>query len=523
MRMATYDEFYGSDAVSKGTLLYCNMGLHPVDVHALGNPKTHDLLQPHQQQLYLALLTLPRVLHLLERAAVDKRPVHVLDVGCGTGASLFLVQQILAARTTAPIVVAGIDKSAAACKQHKRLFHGDKRQLHYDMETQRMTAFSRHRFDLVIGVQSFQEMTAAPDAAIAELERVLKPAGLVVLADFHVKGNAFAKDFLGLLRQHSRFDLHFEQDVSHASTLGAKLSSVKTHELLEDEAPELQAPLAELLTLKKTRRYESIRLGQLQVGIFGFHSLHDDQVADDAHDVTHDDDEHDMDDDIDDIDDSMNPSFYDYKQVYPELSLLQDATAIIRQEAQAAQLVASWPNWPEDHYVGDAGEWKVFPLCYTFPAWDASKTVWVEATCVQCPETVALLRQLPGLRTALFSNLGPTTTLGAHRGWADLANDILRCHLGLVVPTLPDEECCCVVVAGQARPHREGGLLVFDDSKLHSAYNVHPTETRLVLIVDMYRPEDLPRGMAVGGHTDELDRFIAQYNASLQGEGEDDE
>ena len=39
------------------------------------------------------------------------------------------------------------------------------------------------------------------------------------------------------------------------------------------------------------------------------------------------------------------------------------------------------------------------------------------------------------MRTALFSRLEPNTTLGAHTGWADLANHVLRLHIPLVVPT----------------------------------------------------------------------------------------
>ncbi|ETV68905.1 hypothetical protein H257_15252 [Aphanomyces astaci] len=72
-----------------------------------------------------------------------------------------------------------------------------------------------------------------------------------------------------------------------------------------------------------------------------------------------------------------------------------------------------------------------------------------------------------------------------------------------------------MVVAGEVRPHQNGQLIVFDDSKLHYAFNKHPTANRCVLIVDVMRPATVPKGKAVGGHTDELDRFIEQYNASL--------
>ncbi|RHZ42957.1 hypothetical protein DYB26_003878 [Aphanomyces astaci] len=232
-KASSYDDLYASEAVSKGVLQYVNMGLHPVDNVSLGNPKTHDLVQPQQQQLYLALLTLPRVKQLLERAASEQRSLHVLDVGCGTGASLQLIQTVLRAFSpSVPIVVVGIDKSHVAVKQHKRLFYGkhDKNHrgvLHYDIEHQRMSAFSRHRFDIVLGVQSFHEMKVNPDAAIAEVARVLKPQGVLLAADFYSKNQPFMTDFLGQLRHHPSFDLHFAQDVSHSATIAAKLTSIK--------------------------------------------------------------------------------------------------------------------------------------------------------------------------------------------------------------------------------------------------------------------------------------------------------
>lgn len=43
---------------------------------------------------------------------------------------------------------------------------------------------------------------------------------------------------------------------------------------------------------------------------------------------------------------------------------------------------------------------------------------------------------------------------------------------------------------------------------------IHPEDRsadRIVLIVDLLRPSHLPRGTATGGHTPELDNFIAQF------------
>ena len=67
------------------------------------------------------------------------------------------------------------------------------------------------------------------------------------------------------------------------------------------------------------------------------------------------------------------------------------------------QAANSWQLWPEDLYDRSKGEeWRVFPFLHTFPAYDKSKMEWVGPNCKQCPETVKLLKSLPGIRTALY-------------------------------------------------------------------------------------------------------------------------
>ena len=62
----------------------------------------------------------------------------------------------------------------------------------------------------------------------------------------------------------------------------------------------------------------------------------------------------------------------------------------------------------------------------------------------------------------------------------------------------------------QIRHHAEGEIIVFDDSKMHKAFN-DSTGDRLVLIVDMLRPSWIPLGIAEGEHTPELDAFIDAF------------
>jgi hypothetical protein len=100
--------------------------------------------------------------------------------------------------------------------------------------------------------------------------------------------------------------------------------------------------------------------------------------------------------------------------------------------------IPQWTPWPEtQHYDtttrntttngssgGSSGgkqqrntkPWTVFPLCYYFPSNAPDRLTWVEATKKHCPETCQLLQDILGmpLRTALFSQLEPCTTLSAY-------------------------------------------------------------------------------------------------------------
>lgn len=226
------------------------------------------------------------------------------------------------------------------------------------------------------------------------------------------------------------------------------------------------------------------------------------------------------------------PEHYEYDLVaspyinpieeFPQLKLLStpENLSIISNEAKK---IPQWTAWPErQHYQvkrSSSGEdddgqapWVVFPLCYTFPANDVSQRKWVSLTTALVPKTVSLLKECLGdsLRTALFSRLEPEAVLEAHTGWEDLANYVYRVHLPLFVP-----KCglCGTWVDGCVETHEVGRYQAFDDSKTHRAFN-YSAEERVVLILDVARPSDLPLGTATGGHSDELDKFIEQMGGA---------
>jgi beta-hydroxylase len=106
-----------------------------------------------------------------------------------------------------------------------------------------------------------------------------------------------------------------------------------------------------------------------------------------------------------------------------------------------------------------------------------------------CPTTTALMEQIPGMTTAMFSILSPRKHILDHRG---PYKGVLRYHLGLVVPE--DKEACRIRVGEDFRHWEEGKSMVFDDTFNHEVFN-DTDETRVVLFVDVVRPLPFPESL----------------------------
>lgn len=95
------------------------------------------------------------------------------------------------------------------------------------------------------------------------------------------------------------------------------------------------------------------------------------------------------------------------------------------------------------------------------------------------PLTIAALRRVPGLRSALWSVLGPGAELATHRG---PNAGVLRYHLGVDCGSDAALELGATVVRYGDRV----GLL-FDDTAPHAAWNRGPSE-RVTLFCEILRP-----------------------------------
>jgi beta-hydroxylase len=156
---------------------------------------------------------------------------------------------------------------------------------------------------------------------------------------------------------------------------------------------------------------------------------------------------------------------------------------VIREEAEGllehhADL-ANFQDISKDQIeITDDDRWKTFFLYgYGFEA-----KLGVE----MCPRTAALMREIPGMTTAMFSILSPRKHILDHRG---PYKGVLRYHLGLIVPE--DAEACRIRVGDDIRHWEAGKSMIFDDTFNHEVWN-DTDETRVVLFVDVLRPLPFP-------------------------------
>jgi aspartyl/asparaginyl beta-hydroxylase (cupin superfamily) len=185
---------------------------------------------------------------------------------------------------------------------------------------------------------------------------------------------------------------------------------------------------------------------------------------------------------------SRRPVFFDIEKTAPALLALDRNSPAIREELLG--LLAEKQAIPRYHEVDQMQygisarvdpekDWKVFYL-YAM----GEKPV---ANRARCPQTAALLDQVPGLFQAFFSILDGGKSVPAHCG---PYRGYLRYHLGLVVP---ETDPPSIRIKDQHYTWQEGQSILFDDSWEHEVTN-RSTSDRVVLIVDIRRPMPIPFG-----------------------------
>lgn len=125
-----------------------------------------------------------------------------------------------------------------------------------------------------------------------------------------------------------------------------------------------------------------------------------------------------------------------------------------------------------------AGTWQVMYLYNYGTRFDVNCERYPVATRVA--ESVDESRKAPGC--AYFSELVPNSAVLPH---CDPHNFRVRIHMGIIVPSDGD---IGITVGAETRRWEEGKCLMFDDSFDHTTWNNHPTQTRVVFIVDVFHP-----------------------------------
>lgn len=177
------------------------------------------------------------------------------------------------------------------------------------------------------------------------------------------------------------------------------------------------------------------------------------------------------------------------REDFPWLDRLEAATDDIRDELKRVleednafspyiEAEADRPFF-DDHGMLGNPSWSAFYL------WKNGEPI--PANVARFPKTMAALEgaplcTIPGRTPAiLFSLLKPGAHIPPHHGFM---NGRYICHLPLIVP-----EGCGMRVGSETRPWVEGKACVFDDSIEHEAWNRNPERLRVVLIIDIWRPE----------------------------------
>ena len=179
-------------------------------------------------------------------------------------------------------------------------------------------------------------------------------------------------------------------------------------------------------------------------------------------------------------------AFFD-RALFPWFDQLEAATDIIRGELLAVMAADSGMRPYIDSAEADpVNQWDKLNRSLDWSAfflWENG--VRNESNCAACPETAALVEQLPLFTvprhapTAMFSILRPGAHIPPHTGDSNMRAVV---HLPLVVP--PD---CAFRVGAEERPWVEGVASAFDDTIEHEAWN-RSAQARAILIVDAWNP-----------------------------------
>jgi aspartyl/asparaginyl beta-hydroxylase (cupin superfamily) len=160
-------------------------------------------------------------------------------------------------------------------------------------------------------------------------------------------------------------------------------------------------------------------------------------------------------------------------------AIRQEALGLLAEDTGFEDFVRLRPGDRMDRYLqGPTPSWEAYFFYRHGERYDEHHA--------RCPATSATLESLelfrvPGQAPEIcFSVLKPRTEILPHHG---VCNARVVMHLPLLVPP----HCALNLVDIEARSWREGELLMFDDTYLHSAWN-RSDSLRIILLMDCWNP-----------------------------------
>lgn len=172
----------------------------------------------------------------------------------------------------------------------------------------------------------------------------------------------------------------------------------------------------------------------------------------------------------------VKPFYLNVREIFPGSQLIQSNWQKIRNEALA--IIKAGKNKPinkDQFFTSIAPDgWTRFYLKWY------SKTIDPLAKQL-APFTSTLIEKFPEVKLAMFSILGPKSSISRHRG---PFRGALRYHLGL---DCPKQDGCQIEVDGQPYRWKDGEDVLFDDTFMHSVEN-NTDDTRIIFFCDVARP-----------------------------------
>ena len=178
----------------------------------------------------------------------------------------------------------------------------------------------------------------------------------------------------------------------------------------------------------------------------------------------------------------IKKNFYNTIKIFPDTQILIDNFDEIKKELLNVLEVNDDYFYDYDKIIKyhKNTDWKIIPI-FGFDKFSKISSKF--------PILINLLKQIQNVKMVFFSKLGKNTILNQHKGWNGYSNNVLRTQLGIIA-----NEQSGLWVEGTKYYLKEGDLITFDDSKLHFAFNNTEQNERLVLIIDIVRPEFIEKG-----------------------------